>query len=117
MSPLEIRGSQKNTSTLVPDTTVTDTSVGARGIWFQIDIGVASVKITNLNSEVECGRGRREAFRQGGARARDRRYAEQDGRSLFSERGIQSTNMSTCCCCSGSHHRSTPWLQHTHRSG
>lgn len=41
MSPLEIRGSQKNTSTLEPDTTATDTSVGANGIcpshpdWYQ----------------------------------------------------------------------------------
>lgn len=33
MSPLEMSGSQKNTSNLEPDTTVTDTSVGENGIW------------------------------------------------------------------------------------
>lgn len=32
ISPLEMSGSQKNTSNLEPDTTVTDTSVGENGI-------------------------------------------------------------------------------------
>lgn len=56
MSPLEIRGPQKNTSTLEPDTTATDTSVGANGICPKVGGGAKLVREGTRDKSGEEGR-------------------------------------------------------------